>query len=90
MSKGDGVIAQFDKNNFDEYSIFSRIGDRSIGRKARGLAFINSIIKKHQIFNKFDGVVITIPRTVVLSTDIFDDFLEVKRFVQNWTIRYGR
>ncbi len=76
MSKGRGVIAKFDKNSFDEYLIFSRIGDGSIGGKARGLAFINSIIKKNNIFNKFRGVIITIPRTVVLSTDIFDDFME--------------
>lgn len=76
MSKGRGVIAKFDKNSFDEYLVFSRIGDGSIGGKARGLAFINSIIKKNNIFNKFPGVIITIPRTVVLSTDIFDDFME--------------
>lgn len=76
MSKGRGVIAQFDKNSFDEYLIFSRIGDGSIGGKARGLAFINSIIKKNRIFNKFPGIIITIPRTVVLSTDIFDEFME--------------
>jgi hypothetical protein len=76
MSKGRGVIAKFDKNNFDEYLVFSRIGDGSIGGKARGLAFINSIIKKNRIFNKFPGIIITIPRTVVLSTDIFDDFME--------------
>lgn len=76
MSKGRGVIAKFDKNSFDEYLIFSRIGDGSIGGKARGLAFINSIIKRNKIFNKFSGVIITIPRTVVLSTDIFDDFME--------------
>lgn len=76
MSKGRGVIAKFDKNNFDEYLIFSRIGDGSIGGKARGLAFINSIIKRNGIFNKFPGIIITIPRTVVLSTDIFDDFME--------------
>ena len=76
MSKGRGVIAQFDKNHFDEYLIFSRIGDGSIGGKARGLAFINSIIKKNNIFNKFKGIIVTIPRTVVLSTDIFDDFME--------------
>ncbi len=76
MSKGRGVIAKFDKNSFDEYLIFSRIGDGSIGGKARGLAFINSIIKKNKIFNKFSGVIITIPRTVVLSTDIFDDYME--------------
>lgn len=76
MSKGRGIIAKFDKNNFDEYLIFSRIGDGSIGGKARGLAFINSIIKKNRIFNKFPGIIITIPRTVVLSTDVFDDFME--------------
>ncbi|HSH52771.1 MAG TPA: PEP/pyruvate-binding domain-containing protein, partial [Bacteroidales bacterium] len=76
MSKGRGVIAKFDKNSFDEYLIFSRIGDGSIGGKARGLAFVNSIIKKNQIFNKFPGVIVTIPRTVVLSTDIFDEYME--------------
>jgi hypothetical protein len=76
MSKGRGVIAKFDKNNFDEYLVFSRIGDGSIGGKARGLAFVNSVIKKNRIFNKFPGIIITIPRTVVLSTDIFDDFME--------------
>lgn len=76
MSKGRGVIAKFDKNSFDEYLIFSRIGEGSIGGKARGLAFVNSIIKKNNIFNKFPGIIITIPRTVVLSTDIFDEFME--------------
>jgi CheY-like chemotaxis protein len=76
MSKGRGVIAKFDKSSFDEYLIFSRIGDGSIGGKARGLAFINSIINKNRIFNKFDKVIVTIPRTVVLSTDIFDEFME--------------
>jgi hypothetical protein len=76
MNKGRGVIAKFDKNSFDEYLIFSRIGDGSIGGKARGLAFANSIIKKNHIFNKYKGIIITIPRTVVLSTDIFDEFME--------------
>ncbi len=76
MSKGRGVIAKFDKNSFDEYLIFSRIGDGSIGGKARGLAFVNSIIKKNNIFNRFRDIIITIPRTVVLSTDIFDEFME--------------
>ncbi len=76
MSKGRGVIAKFDKNSFDEYLVFSRIGDESIGGKARGLAFINAIIKKNKIFNKFKDVIITIPRTVVLSTDIFDEYMD--------------
>ncbi|MCJ7447527.1 MAG: phosphoenolpyruvate synthase [Bacteroidales bacterium] len=76
LGKGRGVIAKFDKTSFDEYQIFSRIGDGSIGGKARGLAFINRIIKNNKLFNKFPDVLITIPRTVVLSTDIFDEFMD--------------
>jgi len=76
QGKGRGVIAKFDKTSFDEYQIFSRIGEGSIGGKARGLAFINRIIKNNKLFNKFPDVLITIPRTVVLSTDIFDEFMD--------------
>jgi CheY-like chemotaxis protein len=76
LGKGRGVIAKFDKAGFDEYQIFSRIGEGSIGGKARGLAFINRIIKNNKLFNKFPDVLITIPRTVVLSTDIFDEFMD--------------
>nr|MCU0362783.1 phosphoenolpyruvate synthase [Bacteroidales bacterium] len=76
LGKGRGVIAKFDKTSFDEYQIFSRIGEGSIGGKARGLAFINSVIKNHKLFNMFPDVLITIPRTVVLSTDIFDEFMD--------------
>jgi CheY-like chemotaxis protein len=76
LGKGRGVIAKFDKASFDEYQIFSRIGEGSIGGKARGLAFINSIIKDNKLFNKFPDVLIAIPRTVVLSTDIFDEFMD--------------
>lgn len=76
INKGRGIISKFDKAKFDEYSIFSRIGEGSLGGKARGLAFIDSIIKKYQIFYQYDNVLITIPRTVVLSTDIFDEFME--------------
>ena len=76
LGKGRGVIAKFDKATFDEYQIFSRIGEGSIGGKARGLAFINRMIKNHKLFNKFPDVLITIPRTVVLSTDIFEEFMD--------------
>ncbi|MFW5645626.1 MAG: PEP/pyruvate-binding domain-containing protein, partial [Bacteroidota bacterium] len=76
ISKGRGIIAKFDKNSFDEYLSFSRIGEGSIGGKARGLAFINSVIKQHSLFTKYKNAIITIPRTVVLSTDVFDEFME--------------
>ncbi|MDF1576424.1 MAG: PEP/pyruvate-binding domain-containing protein [Bacteroidales bacterium] len=76
ISKGRGIIAQFDKNSHDSYRTFSRIGQESIGGKARGLAFINSVIDKYNLYNKFPSVLIRVPRTVVLSTDVFDEFME--------------
>ena len=76
FGKGRGVIAKFEKTTYDKYSVFSRIGEGSIGGKARGLAFISSLIKEKKLFNKYENVVIVIPRTVVLSTDIFDEFME--------------
>lgn len=75
-TQGRGVISKFDRDTYDEYLIFSRIGEGSLGGKARGLAFIDSFLKRHQERLNFDNVIITIPRTVVLSTDIFDEFME--------------
>jgi CheY-like chemotaxis protein len=72
ISKGRGIIASY----FDEYAVFSRLGDGMLGGKARGLAFADFLIKKHQIIHKFENVNITIPRTVVLTTDVYDEFME--------------
>lgn len=74
--KNRGVIAIFQKNRFDHYSNFARIGDGSLGGKGRGLAFIDQIIKHHPECDNFHGIQITIPRTIVLCTDIFDEFME--------------
>ena len=76
ISKGRGIIAQFKKESHDTYRTFSRIGEESIGGKARGLAFINSVIHKHKLYNKYPNTLITVPKTVVLSTDVFDEFME--------------
>jgi CheY-like chemotaxis protein len=76
ISKARGVIAQFQRERFDEYLTFTRIGDGSIGGKARGLAFLDMLIKRNRILEKWQGVYITIPRTVVLCTDVFDEFME--------------
>ncbi len=69
-------MSDFYRDSFDEYFTFSRIGEGSIGGKARGLAFLDSLIKRNRLYDKYPGVVITIPRTVVLGTDVFDDFME--------------
>ncbi len=76
MHKGRGVIAEFHRENFDEYLTFTRIGEGMLGGKARGLAFLDSMIKRNHLLDKFDNIIITIPRTVVLGTDIFDEFME--------------
>lgn len=73
--KNRGVVAVFKRDRFDYYSNFARIGQGSLGGKGRGLAFIDSIIKKNPEFDDFDGVSVQIPRTVVLCTDIFDEFM---------------
>jgi hypothetical protein len=71
-----GVIVKFDKTKYDEYLGFARIGEGALGGKGRGLAFINSFLKRHNLFNKYKGVTISIPRTVVLSTEVFEEFME--------------
>ncbi|MDR1171005.1 MAG: phosphoenolpyruvate synthase [Bacteroidales bacterium] len=76
VDNGRGIITQFDKENFNEFMSFARIGHGAIGGKARGLAFMDTVIKKEKIYNKYPGIVIDIPRTVVIGADIFEEFIE--------------
>ena len=77
--KNFGVVAVFNKDRFDTYSHFARIGDGSLGGKGRGLAFLDNIIKKHEEFHRFPGAKVFIPKTVVLCTDLFDQFMDNNR-----------
>ncbi|MCX7987072.1 MAG: PEP/pyruvate-binding domain-containing protein, partial [Bacteroidales bacterium] len=77
ISKSRGVIAQYERQEFDEFVTFSRIGSGSIGGKGRGLAFADSVLKKNIHLNQFENTLIGIPRTVVIATDIFDEFMEL-------------
>ena len=72
---GRGVIAHFDTENYGRHIWFSRMGEGSLGGKARGLAFLNSLVDKHKLATKYPGVRISIPRTVVIATDYFDQFI---------------
>ena len=74
--KNQGVVAVFHRDRFDRYSNFARIGDGSLGGKGRGIAFIDHIIKRHPDLNQFPGARVMIPKTVVLCTDVFDEFME--------------
>ncbi|MFW5706433.1 MAG: PEP/pyruvate-binding domain-containing protein [Bacteroidota bacterium] len=71
-TKGRGIIA----SHIDEYAIYTRLGDGQLGGKARGLAFIDSFINKYKLMFAWEDVMVTIPRTVVLTTDLFDEFME--------------
>ena len=73
--KNLGVVAVFDRMKFDKYAHFARIGEGSLGGKGRGLAFLDNIIKRHPEFNQFENATVQIPKTVVLCTDIFDEFM---------------
>lgn len=76
MHKTRGIIASFNSDHFDNFFNFARIGDASIGGKGRGLAFIDSLIKRNLLYEKWDEIAVSIPRTVVLGIDIFDEFMD--------------
>ncbi len=71
-TKGRGIIA----SHIDDYAVFTRLGDGQLGGKARGLAFIDSFIQKHKLMYNWDNVIVTIPRTIVLTTYLFTEFMD--------------
>lgn len=80
--KNRGVVAVFQRDRFDRYSNFARIGDGSLGGKGRGLAFIDNMVKRHPEFEEFENAAVSIPKTVVLCTDIFDEFMDTNSLYQ--------
>ena len=74
--KNIGVVAVFDRLKFDRYAHFARIGEGSLGGKGRGLAFLDNIIKRHPELNQYENASVSIPKTVVLCTDFFDEFMD--------------
>lgn len=81
MHAGRGVIARFERDKFDDYSVLQRIGSGALGGKARGIAFINTFLKKDRIMFRFDGISVQIPKTVVMATDVFERFMETNRLL---------
>ena len=80
--KNRGVVAIFKRDRFDRYSHFARIGEGSLGGKGRGLAFIDNMVKRHPEFEDFEHATVAIPKTVVLCTDIFDEFMDTNNLYQ--------
>lgn len=74
-----GVITDFSPRKFDVATSFTRIGSGSIGGKARGLAFVNALLRHHDLKRNFEGVRLFVPRTAVLGADMFDQYMEENR-----------
>ena len=70
-----GVIAHFDPTSYERHIWFARIGEGSLGGKARGLAFLNNLVYKYQLSERYPEIKVSIPRTVVVATDYFDQFI---------------
>ncbi len=71
-----GVVVDFDRASFSPKTSFCRLGGGSLGGKARGLAFVDRLLEESGVADRFPGVRIDVPQSVVLGTDVFDEFLE--------------
>ncbi len=74
--KQSGVITDFSARKFDVTTTFTRIGGGSIGGKARGLAFVNALLRHHNMSRRFEGARIFVPNSATLGTDVFDEFVD--------------
>ena len=75
INQGVGVVARFDPDKYNDTIRFARLGDGSLGGKGRGLAFLNHILVKYDMYDKYEDVRITVPRTLVVTTEYFDRFI---------------
>jgi CheY-like chemotaxis protein len=71
-----GIITDFVKESFDPDTSVARIGGGSLGGKARGLGFVNTLINDYNVRDRFEGITISVPAAVVIGTDVFDQFLD--------------
>ena len=70
-----GVVAKYNAETFNDTIWFSRLGSSSMGGKARGLAFLNHVLQKYNLYDQWSDVRVLIPRTLVVTTEFFDRFI---------------
>lgn len=75
INQGLGVVARFDRAGYNDAIWFARVGNGSLGGKARGLAFLNHILQKYDLYDKWEDVRVLVPRTLVITTEYFDRFI---------------
>ncbi len=71
-----GLIADFTRKRHDKAITFTRIGGGSIGGKARGLAFVNALIRHHNLRHRYEDVKILVPKCAAIGTGVFELFME--------------
>jgi len=76
-----GIVTDFTKDTFDDQNSFARIGGGSLGGKARGLGFINTLITNFNITNRFEGIDIYVPSAIIIGTDVFDQFMDENHLI---------
>ena len=76
INQSQGVVARFNRDTYNDTIWFARLGSSSIGGKARGLAFLNHVLHKYNLYNKWEGVRVLVPRTLVITTEYFDQFIK--------------
>jgi hypothetical protein len=76
LEKTRGMINDFSKENYYQDMLFTRLRQGSLGGKGRGLAFLMFILNSFQIQDEFEDVTIEIPKTCVIGTDEYDNFME--------------
>ncbi|MBQ6790783.1 MAG: phosphoenolpyruvate synthase [Paludibacteraceae bacterium] len=70
-----GVVAKYSPETYNDTIWFARCGDGPMGGKGRGLAFLNHVLQKNDLYDKWENIRIFVPRTMVLTTDWFDRFI---------------
>ena len=75
ISQALGVVAAFNPETYNDAIWFSRLGTGSIGGKARGLAFLNQLLQKHNLYDRWENARLKVPRSLVITADYFERFI---------------
>ena len=70
-----GVVAKYSPETYNDTIWFARCGDGPMGGKGRGLAFLNHVLQKNDLYDRWEGIRVLVPRTMVLTTEYFDRFI---------------
>ena len=70
-----GVVAKYSPESYNDTIWFARVGEGPMGGKGRGLAFLNHVLQKNDLYDRWEGIRVLVPRTMVLTTEWFDRFI---------------